>query len=94
MKKTVLKCQNVSLREFFGTFPFPFINNITIDFNFTSIVLFQPESHAINKAYSCSGCPRSLHENNKTNDKSVLPGSLARRFRNDFYIGFVKSALA
>ena len=77
MKKTVLKCQNVSLREFFGTFPFPSVNNITIDFNFTSIVLFQPESHAINKAYSYSGCPKSLHENNETNNKSVLPGSLA-----------------
>ena len=43
MKKTVLKCQNVSLREFFGTFPFPSINNITIDFNVTSITsIFTP----------------------------------------------------
>ena len=75
--RKVLKCQKVSLRGFLGTFPFPSINNITIDFNFTSIVLFQPESHAINKAYSYSGCPKSLHENNETNNKSVLPGSLA-----------------
>ena len=75
--RKVLKCQKVSLRGFLGTFPFPSINNITIDFNFTSIVLFQLENHAINKVYSYSGCPKSLRKNKKTNDKSVLRGSLA-----------------
>ena len=47
LNKNVLKYQKVSLREFFRTFPFPSINKITIDFNFSSIFLFEPENHAI-----------------------------------------------
>ena len=38
--------------------------------------------------YSYSGGPKSLQENNKTHDKSVLLG------RNNFYIGFVEWNLA
>ena len=55
---------------------FPSINETTIDFSFTSIILLQPEKHAINEIYSYSGSPKSSQENNKTNDKSVLLGSL------------------
>ena len=58
------------------TFSVLSINKITLDFSFTSIILFQPEKHAMNKVYSCSGCPKLLQENNKTFDKSVLLGSL------------------
>ena len=47
-----------------------------IDFSFISITLFQPENHAMNVVYSYSGCLKSLQENNKTFDKSVLLGSL------------------
>ena len=49
---------------------------MTIDFSFTSIIFFQPENYAISEVYSYSGCPKSLQENNKTFEKSVLLGSL------------------
>ena len=62
--------------EFFGAFLLPSINKITIEFSFTSINSFQPENHTINEVCSYSGCPKSLQENNKMHDKSVLLGSL------------------
>ena len=62
--------------EFFGAFLLPSINKITIAFSFTSINSFQPENHTINEVCSYSGCPKSLQENNKMHDKSVLLGSL------------------
>ena len=58
------------------------------------MILLQPENHAVNEIYSYSGCPKSSQENNKTHDKSVPLGSLTWGFRNNFYIGFVKSTLA
>ena len=61
----------------FRSVSFLSINKITIDFSFTSIVLFQTENHAINEVYLYSGCPKSLQENNKTFDKSVRLGRLA-----------------
>ena len=51
--------------EFFGAFLLLSINKITIEFN-----------HTINEVCSYSGCPKSLQENNKMHDKSVLLGSL------------------
>ena len=86
-----MKWQKVSNEDFSD---FPSINETTIDFSFTSIILLQPEKHAINEIYSYSGSPKSSQENNKTNDKSVLLGSLTWGFRNNFNIGFVKSTLA
>ena len=62
--------------EFFGAFLLPSINKITIEFSFTSINSFQPGNHTINEVCSYSGCPKSLQENNKMHDKSVLLGSL------------------
>ena len=57
-------------------FLFPSVNKITIDFSFTSINLFQLKNHTIDEIVSYSGCQKSLQENNKTHDKSVLLGSL------------------
>ena len=93
MKKKVFKCQKVSLIRISLTFHWRFLfcqlaNKITIDFSFTSIILFQPEKQAINKIYSFSGCPKSLQENNKTFDKSVLPGSLTWRLKKQFFYRF------
>ena len=70
MKKIFLK-SFINL-EFFGAFLFSSINKIKIDFGFTSINLFQRKNHTINEVCSYSGCPKSLQENNKMHDKSVL----------------------
>ena len=80
--------------EFFRAFLFPSVNKITIDFSFTSINLLQPENHTVNEVCSYSGCLKLLQENYKMHDKSVPLGSLTWRFRNHFYIGFVKPTLA
>ena len=62
--------------EVFRAFLFPSINEITIDFSFASINLFEPENHIINEVCPYSGFPKSLQENNKMHYKSVLLGRL------------------
>ena len=74
MKKKSFEVKKSLSNEDFSDFPS--INETTIDFSFTSIILLQPEKHAINEIYSYSGSLKSSQENNKTNDKSVLLGSL------------------
>ena len=63
---------------------FPSLKKITIDISFTSIILFQPENHAIMKSIHIlvaqNHCKKILERMENPN----LLGRSGRRFRNKF----------